>query len=166
MRNQKGVTLVELLAALVIIGFLTILIWRIFFQAVDSNSYAVTDQTLQQEANVILATLQSLHTRETIKEINTDAAGSYLEVTLQDDSTQKIATRSTITYRLYGTSPEMVNNSITTPTVLKIQSLNTGNNRITLPVHVSLTSNYTDDRTTQFILTTTLSKLTTQTSTQ
>lgn len=159
MRNEKGITLVELLAAIVIVGFLTLLIWRIFFQTIDYNSYAVTEQTLQQEANVILSTLQAQHTRETIIKLSTD--GSKIDALLEDGSTITISKRPGITYALYGSSPTVTNNVITTPTVLEILSSVPANNRVTLPVHLSLTSEYKDGKSNYFILTTTLSKLTT-----
>lgn len=159
MKNEKGITLVELLAAIVIVGFLTVLIWRIFFQTIDYNSYAVTEQTLQQEANVILSTLQSQHTRESIVKLTTD--GSALMALLEDGTTVTISNRSGIAYALYEISPNVTNNVITTPSVTEVLSNPVSNNRISLPVHLSLTSEYKAEKSNFFILSTTLSKLTT-----
>ncbi|WP_277584452.1 prepilin-type N-terminal cleavage/methylation domain-containing protein [Psychrobacillus antarcticus] len=67
--NEKGITLVELLAALALFGVISVLIWNLFFQALNFNDRAVTQNQLQQEANIILNTIQQMHTKSTIKEI-------------------------------------------------------------------------------------------------
>lgn len=165
--NQKGITLVELLAAIVIVGFLTILIWRIFFQTIDYNSYAVTEQTLQQEANVILATMQSIHTKDTIQHIKISNSGKQLDIYIKDDAnptngklTQSFS-RSGISYQLYSSKPSLSNNSYIGTTITTISSGTPQNNRITLPVNLVLNSSYKEGKSNSFLLSTTLSKLTT-----
>ena len=51
--NEKGITLVELLAALALFGVISVLLWNLFFQALNFNDRAVTQNQLQQEANLI-----------------------------------------------------------------------------------------------------------------
>lgn len=165
--DQRGVTLVELLAAIVIVGFLTILIWRIFFQTIDYNSYAVTEQTLQQEANVILASMQSIHTQDTIQHIKLSNSGKQLDIYVKDTANPtdgKLAqsfTRSGITYQLYSTKPTLSKNIYSGTTVSSISSGTPQNNRITLPVNLVLSSSYKEGKSNSFLLSTTLSKLTT-----
>ena len=160
MRNQKGITLVELLAVIVIIGFLTILIWRIFFQTIDSNSYAVTTQSLQQEANVILSTLQSLHTRDTIELIYIE--DNQLYVNTEVNSRVNVSNRTGITYVLYSTPPVLSNGNPTGTIASNDEIPSTkSSGRVTLPVYLSLSANFKDGKQTHYILNTTLSKLTT-----
>lgn len=167
LKNQKGITLVELLAAIVIVGFLTILIWRVFFQTIDYNSYAVTEQTLQQEANVILSTLQSLHTRDTIKQIKVSNSGKQLDIYIVDDSNAtegklvQSFSRSGITYELYSAKPNINNAGVSGTSVPNIVSGDPSNNRITLPVNLVLSSSFKEGKNNHFLLSTTLSKLTT-----
>ncbi|PZX07072.1 prepilin-type N-terminal cleavage/methylation domain-containing protein [Psychrobacillus insolitus] len=67
--NEKGITLVELLAALALFGVISVLIWNLFFQALNFNDRAVTQNQLQQEANLIVNTIQQIHTKYTITSI-------------------------------------------------------------------------------------------------
>lgn len=67
--NEKGITLVELLAALALFGIISVLIWNFFFQALSFNDREVTKNQLQQEANLIINTIQQLHTKSTITSI-------------------------------------------------------------------------------------------------
>jgi len=158
MRNQKGITLVELLAVIVIISFLTILIWRIFFQTIDSNSYAVTTQSLQQESNVILSTLQSTHTRSTIQKL--EIKSGQVVLTTKDAGEIKIPKRPGVTYKTYASPAELTNGSLpSTNNPALVSSINEG--REILPVHISLSATFKEGKETHFILNTTLSKLTT-----
>lgn len=170
LRNSRGVTLVELLAALAIIGFISVIVWRFFFQTIDYNSYAVTEQTLQQEANVILATLQSQHTQYTIDRLYTDTTiqgQSVLKADLEEGpsgsaETVTIAQRPNIEYVLLTdppTDPQDPTSTSTTTAVLSTGS--TTSNRMEMEVNLVLTSNYKQDRPLYFVLSTKLSKLTT-----
>jgi len=67
--NEKGITLVELLAALALLGVISVLIWNLFFQATNFNERAITKNQLQQEANLIVHTIQQIHTKSTITSI-------------------------------------------------------------------------------------------------
>ena len=67
--NEKGITLVELLAALALFGVISVLLWNLFFQALNFNDRAVTQNQLQQEANLIVNTIQQIHTKYTITSI-------------------------------------------------------------------------------------------------
>lgn len=159
LRNQKGITLVELLAAIVIVGFLAVLIWRFFFQTIDYNSYAVTEQTLQQEANVILATLQSEHARNTIVEIT---GGSML--TIQTEKGEVTLDRPNIEYILLDSRPEdpSVPTSGTTAMGSVTSSTNSTTNRKELEINLVLTTNYKEGRPLYYLLSTRLSKLVAQ----
>lgn len=165
--NQRGMTLVELLAAIVIVGVLTILIWRIFFQTIDQNSYVVTEQTLQQEANVILASIQSIHTRDTIQHVKVSNSGKQLDIYVKDPANPtngklvQSFTRTGIKYQLYDPKPTLVNNKYSGTTTTSISSGLPLNNRIILPVHLLLTSSYKAGKSNELLLSTTLSKLTT-----
>lgn len=77
-KNESGITLVELLAAVALFGVISIIAWRFFFQATTFNDKAVTQNQLQQEANIILNTMHTVHTKCTIQDLNSD--GSYIEI--------------------------------------------------------------------------------------
>lgn len=59
MRNQKGVTLVELLAALAIAGLITVLIASVLSTGTNASHRTTTKQHLQQEANYIVEVIRS-----------------------------------------------------------------------------------------------------------
>lgn len=156
-RSDKGITLVEILAAIVIVSFLTIIIWRFFFQTIDYNSYAVTEQSLQQEANVILATLQAEHTRNTIHVLYLKNNGLYAKV--GDSCTEiSISSKPGIVYIL----PDAVNRTVTSPCSFSGSALfsTSADNRINMPVKINLSSTYKDGQTIDYLLNTQISKLT------
>lgn len=60
-RNQRGLSLVELLAVLAILSFLGTIIWSVFFQGYNFSKRAVTKNMLQQDANLIVTNLTKIH---------------------------------------------------------------------------------------------------------
>lgn len=163
--NQKGITLVELLAAIVIVGFLTILIWRVFFQAIDFNSYAVTEQTLQQEANIILSSLQSAHTKNEIDHIEIDSSKKTLTIVYKPATPavpNESFSRSGINYQLYATQPSISKNVVTGSKVDSLSPQLKLDNRVDFPIHLVLSSKDSKGRPIVFLISTTLSKLTTK----
>lgn len=83
--DEKGITLVELLAALALFGIISVLLWNLFFQALNFNDRAVTQNQLQQEANLIVSTIQQLHTKSTITAIEIDTDESLKITSLDKD---------------------------------------------------------------------------------
>ena len=61
MNTQKGITLVELLAALALVGMLVILIFSVMTQGMKASERNTTTQRLQQEANLIVEKLRNEH---------------------------------------------------------------------------------------------------------
>jgi type II secretory pathway pseudopilin PulG len=61
MNSQKGITLVELLAALALVGMLVILIFSVMTQGMKASERNTTTQRLQQEANLIVEKLRNEH---------------------------------------------------------------------------------------------------------
>ena len=59
MRNERGITLVELLAVLAILGILITLLTSVFINGKKAADRSITNQTLQQEANYILETIRN-----------------------------------------------------------------------------------------------------------
>ena len=58
MRNERGITLVELLAVLAIVGIIMILITSVFINGKKATDRGATNQMLQTEANYILETIR------------------------------------------------------------------------------------------------------------
>jgi len=72
-RNQRGITLIELLAALGILSFVGIVIWSIFFQGLHFSQKESTKNIMQQDANIVIANLTKIHQTASQYEIkNTD----------------------------------------------------------------------------------------------
>lgn len=59
--DEKGMTLVELLAALVIASFIAGIIYSVIFLAMDYFTLEAAKARLQQEANYIITELQRVH---------------------------------------------------------------------------------------------------------
>lgn len=54
MKNEKGITLVELIAALAIVGIITVIIASVLMTGTSSADRTTSKQELQQEANIIV----------------------------------------------------------------------------------------------------------------
>lgn len=61
LKNQKGLTLVELLATLTILSIVGVIIWSIFIQGTNYSNQAMTKNQMQQEANMIGTDLKRTH---------------------------------------------------------------------------------------------------------
>lgn len=74
MRDEKGVTLIELLAALTILAIISSIIYGVFFN-VNKNYYQISGKSaLQQEANTIISTIKSYHQRQNSYQIKYDSS--------------------------------------------------------------------------------------------
>lgn len=61
LKNEKGMTLVEVLATLILLTLVTGLIWTAISIASQFNISETTELKLQQEANYIVSQLQQVH---------------------------------------------------------------------------------------------------------
>lgn len=59
--NERGMTLVEVLATITILSIVGVVIWNIFFQGMNYTKKAVSQNRIQQEANVINMKLTRIH---------------------------------------------------------------------------------------------------------
>lgn len=59
MKDEKGITLVELLAALAILGIIVVVIASVISTGTKASNKTATKQQLQQEANLIVEVLRS-----------------------------------------------------------------------------------------------------------
>lgn len=70
MDNQKGVTLIELLATLVIFGIFSTIIWTFVMQTFKTNDVEVSKNQLQQESTIILNAIDEIHRKSTSYKID------------------------------------------------------------------------------------------------
>lgn len=61
MRNQKGISLVELLAAVTILFIVSAIIYSVYFSFNKNYEHISTKNSIDQEANLILATVKQYH---------------------------------------------------------------------------------------------------------
>jgi len=59
--NEKGVTLVELLATVTILSIVGILVWSVFIQGIKHSNKESTKNLLTQEANYVQFSLKKIH---------------------------------------------------------------------------------------------------------
>ena len=97
MINQKGVTLVELLATLVISGIFATIIWTFLFQTLKTNEVEISKNQLQQEANIILNALDEVHRRSA--EYKIDYSNDEIIIT-GTNSSQMVFSNPQIDYHL------------------------------------------------------------------
>ena len=61
MKNQSGITLIEVLATLTILSLLLGIIYSVFFNGLQYSSKAKNTVSIQQEANYLLTLLKEQH---------------------------------------------------------------------------------------------------------
>lgn len=102
MINQKGVTLVELLATLVISGIFATIIWTFLFQTMKTNEVEISKNQLQQEANIILNALNEVHRKS--DEYKIDYSNDEIIIT-GTNSSQMVFSNPQIDYHYCRLSP-------------------------------------------------------------
>lgn len=75
MDNQKGVTLIELLATLVIFGIFSTIIWAFMMQTFQTNEIEISKNQLQQEATIIINAIDEVHRNSISYTIEFDSNG-------------------------------------------------------------------------------------------
>lgn len=98
MINQKGVTLVELLATLVIFGIFSTIIWAFLFQTMKTNEVEISKNQIQQEANIILNALDEVHRKSS--EYTIDYNDDEIIITAKNSS-QIVFSNPQIDYNLF-----------------------------------------------------------------
>jgi len=78
MRNERGLTLVELLAVLALVGVISALIMGVFFNGIKAADRSTTKQMLQQEANYITEVVRNEYLKSVDKNI--------IELKIEDDN--------------------------------------------------------------------------------
>ncbi|WP_147532519.1 PilW family protein [Bacillus marasmi] len=91
MRNERGITLVESLAALTILSIIGVIIWNVFFQGYNFSKNAASKNMMQQEANIIIAHLNRIHQTAVSYKISIPENGT-IEITVNErnHSTRKV----------------------------------------------------------------------------
>lgn len=82
MNRQRGITLIELLGAITILSIISIIIWNVFFQGLSFTDSLQIETQMQQEANLILASLRKMHrsSDEYSIENSDDPNSSYITI--------------------------------------------------------------------------------------
>lgn len=60
-RNEKGITLLEVLAAVTILSIIGIVIWNVYFQGYEFSNDTIKKSQIQQEANYVITSLANFH---------------------------------------------------------------------------------------------------------
>lgn len=90
-KNETGVTLMELLAAIIIFMMFGAIVWAFFFQSLKFNEAEVSKQQLKTEANLIINAIQQNHVKKPESyRISTIDSNSKLVITNIDNGIETI----------------------------------------------------------------------------
>lgn len=84
MRDERGLTLVEVLATLTILSIVSLIIWSIFFQGINFSKKATSKNVMIQESNIVISNLTTLHRGKNKYEI-TSTGTNNCEITITTD---------------------------------------------------------------------------------
>ena len=79
-REEHGITLVEVLATLVILSIVGIGMWSAFFQGFEYSNKTISENLMIQEANILITNLTKIHQKTEEYEIEND--GCKIVVTI------------------------------------------------------------------------------------
>lgn len=105
MKNEKGVTLVELLAAITILAVIGIIIWNVLIEGTSYSQQAMTKNQLTQEVNIVIARMQNEYQK--LDEFKMTSGGCMVSVSTNESLIARYGdTHSKICFELYdGTNP-------------------------------------------------------------
>lgn len=86
--DEKGLTLIEVIAALAIISLVSGIIWSIFFQGFNYSQKSVSKNTILQETNILTSNLNQLHRTLNLYEIRSE--NCEIKITDLESSPQKV----------------------------------------------------------------------------
>lgn len=83
-KNERGLTLVEILVSLVILSIIGVIIWNTFFQGYKFSQKSISKNFMLQEANILTTNLLRVHQKYTNYEIKSSGTGlnSGCEITV------------------------------------------------------------------------------------
>ncbi|GHH97194.1 type II secretion system protein [Neobacillus kokaensis] len=59
--NERGLTLIEVLATLTILSIVSVIIWSIFLQGYNFSQKAISKNFILQESNILITNLKKIH---------------------------------------------------------------------------------------------------------
>ncbi|WP_175990187.1 type II secretion system protein [Bacillus sp. Marseille-Q1617] len=96
MTDEKGVTLIEVLAGLAILTVIGLVLWNVFFQGLYYSKKAESDISLQQEANIISMKMTRIH--QTSKSYSVESEQCKVKVDYTPSSTNKPPKETTFSH--------------------------------------------------------------------
>ncbi|OIK16959.1 hypothetical protein BIV60_01395 [Bacillus sp. MUM 116] len=87
-RDERGLTLVELLATITILSIIGIVIWNVFIQGNKVSQKSMSKNSMEQEANLVITNLTSIF--QTSKQFQLASSNCQISVTFtkQDNTVQ------------------------------------------------------------------------------
>ncbi|MFF2794323.1 type II secretion system protein [Lysinibacillus xylanilyticus] len=132
-KNERGLTLVEVLATLIIFSLVFILVWSIFFQGTNYSKKAVSKNQMQQEANVIISSLNSIHKRSTEYSVTSNSCSLSIQYTAQNAAKTEVFENSQMCIKLANSFTNPVNPKTTNVEIkLIIEEKDHPNNKVTI----------------------------------
>jgi prepilin-type N-terminal cleavage/methylation domain-containing protein len=81
--NQKGISLVEVMISLTILSVVSLVLWNVLIDGVTYSNKAVSQNTIQQEANLITMNLTKIH--QTSEEYEIESSDCKVSVTYRSE---------------------------------------------------------------------------------
>jgi prepilin-type N-terminal cleavage/methylation domain-containing protein len=88
-RDERGLTLVEVLATLTILSIVSIIIWSVFFQGFNISQKAISKNLIIQETNILISNLTKIHQTSIKYEIMSSGTNNC-EITVTSKKRDKI----------------------------------------------------------------------------
>ncbi|MDQ6599833.1 prepilin-type N-terminal cleavage/methylation domain-containing protein [Bacillus salipaludis] len=89
-RDERGLTLIEVLASITILSILGVIIWNVFLQGYKLSQRAVSKNSMIQETNLVITNLTRIHQKSTQYTLSNTGANCEITInyTKMDGTTQ------------------------------------------------------------------------------
>lgn len=98
--HERGLTLIEVLASLAILSFISVIIWSVFFQGYKYSQNAISKNSILQEVNILTSNITKLHQSLETYEISSENCSIKITDLKMSPHTEQLFSNTKICFKI------------------------------------------------------------------